>query len=101
MAKLDAYYNGTVATGTPVTLEVEEDTPYNREHYEVHSYRIDATGAGTLQIETKAKGASAFNVQSSISGESVILDFVALQEIKLTASTANVPVTIAPYSSTL
>lgn len=87
MADLGNAYNATILTSTPVTLDVLADDDFTL-------FTIDATGAGSLQIETKADGQSAFNVATSISAESVILDLDGLEQIRLTASTANVPVSI-------
>lgn len=95
--KLESYFNGTVNTGTPVTLEIVPDTPSKSKPPSEDSYRITATGAGSLKIETKAVGMAAFNVEANIIAKSVILDFSQLQEMKLTASGSNVPVTVAPY----
>ena len=97
MAGNGFFYNATVTTSTPVTETIMDSSDFKKSRDKTVSYLIDATGAGTLQIETKAVGQSAFNVATSISGESTILDFPGLEEIKLTASTANVPVTIIAF----
>lgn len=98
MADLGAYYTGTVVVGAPVTLDVAEDTPSKSIYYKVKHYRIDVTGTGSLKVETKAIGQAAFNDQGTFSGETVLLDMVAVGQIKLTASSADVPTSIAPYT---
>ena len=98
MDKLSSQYNATVAIGTPVTLEVLPAAPAKVVRDDEQSYRVTALGAGTLQIETKAAGMSDFNVETSISAESIILDFNSLAEIRLTASVANVETSIKPYT---
>lgn len=97
MSDLDSNFTGTIATGTPQTIEVDSITPIKSSRYSRQQFQFDMTGAGTLKIETKIIGQSALNDQGSFSGETIILDMVGVDEFLVTASTANVPLVILPY----
>lgn len=95
--KLGSRFAETVPTATPQVLDVDADNPIAPTKYSRQQFQFDMTGAGTLKIETKIIGQAAFNDQGSFSGETIILDLVGVEQLQLTASTADVPTVILPY----
>ncbi len=81
---------GTVTTAAPRVLKM---TSFNvRKHIQ-----ITAGGANTLEVATKEVGQSAFTTQDTISGKTIILDMISVEEIQLTASGGDVDFTVITY----
>lgn len=97
-----AYQTGTVSVGTPVEIGIgANDKGFFDNTKQVE---ITAEGANSLQIETRKKGklpgtAPGYVVQTTISGESVIIDMKNLDAIKLTASGGNVNYQVDAYNA--
>ncbi len=102
MAALGDFLFVTVTTAAPVTVEVGIDNPRDpiKTRYAVTKYQFNASGAGSLKIEVKIQGEAAFSIAvAALANAPVTLDLVAVDEFKLTATTANVPVSIAPIAA--
>lgn len=97
MTDLNSNFTDDILVGTPQTISVLPDTPIKPFRFKRQQFQFDATGAGTLEIKTKIVGQSALNVQTSISGETIILDLVGVEEFLVTATNATVPLSIFPY----
>lgn len=98
MSAVQPIFTGTITSGSSETVYVADNPANKRDRIFNHTHiQIDATGAGSLAIETKVYGQSAFNSQTTITGETVILDMVGVIELKLTASGADVPTSVLPY----
>ena len=77
-------FSGIVASGDTITIPIAMKQHEN-------GFQISVTGAGTLAILTQELGNAAYVTQTSISAESLIVDLEGVENVRLTASVANVP----------
>lgn len=93
---------GTVSVGTPVEIGIgANDKGFFNNTKQVE---ITAEGANSLQIETKKENVGigtvpGYVVQTTISGESVIIDMRNLAAIRLTASGGDVAYQVDAYNA--
>lgn len=92
-----AHYSGTVPTATPVVIEIEGDPVKAPSVWQIRSVQIDATGAGVLTVETQMAGQAAFNTQTTLTGETIIVDCVGIARVRLSAAGADVPYSLDTY----
>jgi len=102
MSDLNNYFTETIEVGTPVTVDVDTNSKELRDRISFHSkshYQITAEGAGKLKVEAKVFNQVTFVVVAAeLSGEIGILDLIDVEQFKLTATDADVPTIISPFS---
>ena len=92
-----AHFDGTAVVATPLVFVIEGSPVKVPSVWQTRSIQVDATGAGSLQVDTKMIGQAAFNTQTTITAGTVIIDCVGVSEIQITASGSDVPFAIDTY----
>lgn len=86
-----ADFTGTVTTATPITEVMPKGATDNH-------VQITSKGANSLQVETLETGQTAFTIQiAAMSEETLIIDMIDVQQVRLTATGGDVGYTLTGY----
>ena len=85
-----ADFTGTILSGASTDLTMLKPTTDRH-------IQIDASDAGTLTVSTKVTGKSGFTQQTTVAQDTIILDMIDVQELKLAAAGGDVDFTVTGY----